>query len=103
MSHHQNPGQNQNIRLDNELFENVAKFKYLGVTLTNQNDVHDEIKSRINPENVCYHSVQNLLSCHLKIKKKKKKKKLKIKIYMGHLQSSRTYLITLSQNFVEMP
>jgi hypothetical protein len=32
MSHHQNSGQNQNIRIANELFENVAKFKYLGMT-----------------------------------------------------------------------
>jgi hypothetical protein len=45
MSRHPNSGQNQNIRIANELFENVAKFKYLGTTLTNQNDIHDEIKS----------------------------------------------------------
>jgi len=32
MSYHQNSEQNQNIRVANELFENVAKFKYLGMT-----------------------------------------------------------------------
>jgi hypothetical protein len=32
MSHHQNSGQNQNKRTANESFENVAKFKYLGMT-----------------------------------------------------------------------
>jgi hypothetical protein len=53
------------IKLANESFENVAKFKYLGATLTNQNDIRDEIKSRINSGNACYHSVQNLLSSHL--------------------------------------
>jgi len=65
ISHHQNSGHNQNIRIANESFENVATFKYLGTTLTNQNDIHDEIKSRLNLGNACYHSVQNLLSSHL--------------------------------------
>jgi hypothetical protein len=74
MSRHPNSGQNQNISIANESFENVAKFKYLGMTLTNQNDIHDEIKSRLNPGNACYHSVQNLLSSHLI------SRKLKIKI-----------------------
>jgi glutaredoxin-related protein len=70
MSHHQNSGKNQNIRIVNESFENVAKFKYLGITLINQNDIHDEIKSRLNSGNACYHSVQNLLSsCLIYIKK----------------------------------
>jgi hypothetical protein len=75
MSHHLNSGQNQNIRIPKELFENVAKFKYLGMMLTNQNDIHDEIKSRLNLGNACYYSVQNLLSSHFI------SKNLKIKIY----------------------
>jgi hypothetical protein len=41
VSCHPNSGQNQNIRLAIESFEEVAKFKYLGMTLTNQNDIHD--------------------------------------------------------------
>jgi hypothetical protein len=55
MSHHSNSGQNQNIRIVNESFENVAKFKYLGTKLTYQNDIYDEIKSRLISGNACYH------------------------------------------------
>jgi hypothetical protein len=62
MSHHPHSGQNKNIRIANELFENVAKFKYLGMTLTNQNDIHDEIKSRLNSGNAYYYAGQNLIS-----------------------------------------
>jgi hypothetical protein len=71
MSRHLNSGQNHNIRIANESFENVVKFKYLGMTLTNQNDIHDEIKNRFNLRNACYYSVQNLLSSHLIPKKPK--------------------------------
>jgi hypothetical protein len=45
----------------NESFEKVAEFKYLG-TLTNQNDIHYEVKSRLNSGHACYHSVQDVLS-----------------------------------------
>jgi hypothetical protein len=58
MSRHQNSVQNQNIRIANEWFEKVANFKYLGTKLTNQYGIHDEIKSRLNSGNACYHSVQ---------------------------------------------
>jgi uncharacterized membrane protein len=75
MSRHPNSAQNQNIRIANESFENMAKFKYVGMTLTNQNDIHDEIKSRLNSGNACYYSVQNILSSRLI------SKNLKIKIY----------------------
>jgi hypothetical protein len=75
MSRHPDPEQNQNIRTANESFENVAKFKYLGTTLTNQNDIHDEIKSRLNSGNACYYSVKNLLFSRII------SKSLKIKIY----------------------
>jgi hypothetical protein len=69
ISHHPNSGQNQNISIANESFENVAKFKYLEMTLTNQNDIHDEIKSRLNSGNACYYSVHTLFVFLSHIKK----------------------------------
>jgi sorting nexin-29 len=65
MSRHPNSGQNQNIRIVNESFEKMEKFKYLGTTLTDQNDIYDEIKSRLNSGNAYYYSVQYLLSSRL--------------------------------------
>jgi hypothetical protein len=65
MSRHPNSGQNHNTRIANESFEDVTKFKYLWTTLTNQNDIHDEVKSRLNSGNASYYSVQNLLSSRL--------------------------------------
>jgi hypothetical protein len=35
------------------------------MTVTNQNLVEKEIKSRLNSDNSCYHSVQNILSSWL--------------------------------------
>jgi hypothetical protein len=35
-SHHQNAGQNHNIKIGDRPFENVAQINYLGTTLTNQ-------------------------------------------------------------------
>jgi hypothetical protein len=75
LSHHQNVGQNNNIMIANRSFENSAQFKYLGMTLTNQNLIQGVIKRRQNSGNACYHSVQKLLSsCLLS-------KNLKIRIY----------------------
>jgi hypothetical protein len=65
MSLHTNSGQNQNIRIANESFENVAKFRFLGTKLRNQNDIRDEIKSRLNLDYACYYSVRSLLSSRL--------------------------------------
>jgi hypothetical protein len=38
--------QDRNIRIDNEWFENVAKFEKLETTLKNHNDIQDEMKNR---------------------------------------------------------
>jgi hypothetical protein len=62
MFRHPNSGQNQNIKLVNESFEKVARFKYLYTILTNQNDIHDDIKCRLNSGNAYYHSQEYRLT-----------------------------------------
>ena len=46
MSRDQNAERNYSVRIDNSTFERVEEFKYLGTTLTNQNSIQEEIKSR---------------------------------------------------------
>jgi len=75
MSRDQNAGRTHSVKTDNNSFERVDEFKYLGTTLTNQNSIQEEIKRRLKSGNACYHSVQNLLSSSLL------SKNLKIKIY----------------------
>jgi hypothetical protein len=65
LSRHQNAGQNHDIKTANRCLENVAQFRYFGVTVTNQNLIQEEIKRRLSSGNACYHSVQKLLSSHL--------------------------------------
>jgi hypothetical protein len=75
LSRHQNAGQSYDIKITNRCFENVAKFRYLGTTITNQNLIQVVIKRILNSVNACYHSVQKILSSHLL------SKSIKIRIY----------------------
>jgi hypothetical protein len=68
-------GQKHSTKIANRSSENVAKFKYLGTTLTDQNCMNEEIKSRLNSGNACYHSVQILLFSRLL------SRNVKVKIY----------------------
>jgi hypothetical protein len=68
LSHHQNAGQSRKMKTVNRSFEDVAEFKYLGKTATNQNFITEEIKSNLNPGNACYFSFRTacLFVCHLR-------------------------------------
>jgi hypothetical protein len=75
MSRSQKTGRNYSIKAVNRSFGHVAKFRYLGTTLTDQNHTQEEIKSRQNSGNACCHSVQCLLS------PRQLSRNLKVKIY----------------------
>jgi hypothetical protein len=68
-------GQKHGIKIANRSSEGVAKFKYLGTTLTDQNCMQGKIMSRLNLGNACYHLVQSLLSSRLL------SRNVKVKIY----------------------
>jgi len=53
MSRDQNTGRSQNIKIGTNSSERVEDFTYLGTTLTNQNSLQEEIKSRFILGNVC--------------------------------------------------
>jgi hypothetical protein len=61
MSLNQTAGRSHSMKMDNRSIERVEEFKCLGATLTDQNSIQEEIKSRLNLGNSCYHSVQNIL------------------------------------------
>jgi hypothetical protein len=72
---HQCASQNCVVEVSNRLSENVSQFQYLGIRVTNENFIQEQIKGILNSGNICYHSFKNLLSsCLLS-------KNAKIRIY----------------------
>jgi glutaredoxin-related protein len=47
MSRDQNAGRNHSMKTDNNSFESLEEFKYLGTTLSNQNSIQEDVKSRL--------------------------------------------------------
>jgi len=62
MSQYQNARKSHSVVVDNSSFERVGLVRYLRTTITNQNSIQEEIKSRLQSGNATYHSVQSLLS-----------------------------------------
>jgi hypothetical protein len=75
VSRDQNAGRIHSMKMDDRPIERAEGIKYSGTTLTNQNSIQEEIKTRLKLGNACYYSVQNLLSSSLL------SKTLKIRIY----------------------
>ena len=75
MSRDQNAGRSHNINIDNNSFERLEEFKYLGTTSTNQISIQEDVKSRLKSKNAFLNSAQNLLSSSLL------STNIKIKIY----------------------
>jgi hypothetical protein len=67
--------QTHNLLTANKSFENMEKSKYLANVITNQNDIHEELKTKLNSGNAWCHSFQSLLYSRLL------SKNLKIKMY----------------------
>jgi len=65
MSFERKEAENHNIKIGNKSYESVAKFRYLGTILIDQNCIYGEFKRRMNSENACHSSVQYLLLLHL--------------------------------------
>jgi hypothetical protein len=65
LSHHWNAGQKQDVKIADIPFENMSQYRYLWMTVTNQNLIQEEIKRRLNSCNACYYLILNLLSSQL--------------------------------------
>jgi hypothetical protein len=96
MSRSQKIVQMHSMKIVNRSFEDVAKFRYLGTTLTYQNCTHEEIKSRRNSGNACYHSVRSLLSSCL-LSRNVKVKMYKTTILPVVLYGYETWSVTLRE------
>jgi hypothetical protein len=64
LSRNQNARKNHDIKIANTCFEDAVQFRYLETKVTNWHLIQEDTKKRLNYDNPCYHSLQNLLcSC----------------------------------------
>jgi hypothetical protein len=73
MSHHHSIVLNHNMNIINDSCKTVAEVRHLGI-VTNQNNIHEEIKVRLHSGVACYHPVLDLLSLCLLSKNVKLKR-----------------------------
>jgi hypothetical protein len=57
LSRHQIAEKNNDVKIANTSFENVAQFKYFGTAVTNQNLIQEQIKRRLNSGSACSEAV----------------------------------------------
>jgi len=67
MPQDQNAGQSHNMKIDNRSIEMMEEFKYLGTTLTNQNSIQEEIRSRLKTECLLSFGAVSFFFCYLEI------------------------------------
>jgi hypothetical protein len=53
MSRDQNAGRSHSLKSDNNSFERMEEFRYLGTTLTHLNSIQEEMKNSLKSGNAC--------------------------------------------------
>jgi len=51
-----------NLCIEELTFEQVEDFKYLGVNINEKNNMHNEIRMRLNAANICYFTMKEMFS-----------------------------------------
>lgn len=74
-----------NLKVDNNEFEHVKEFKYLGVTFNKKNIMHEEIDLRMKAANRCNFPIENLF------KSKTMSKYVKEKHYVSYIRPVLSY------------
>jgi hypothetical protein len=98
MSQDKTARQSHNIKIGNKSFEGMEQLIYFITTMTNQNSIKEEIKSRLNSRVECCHLMHNLLPASFL------SKNINIKIYRTvifpvFLYGCETWLLTLREEW----
>ena len=73
------------LHINSIYLEQVQSYKYLGVTMSSDNSIEEEIQNRITLGNKAYHANQFLFKSRLV------SKKLKMKLYWSIIRPTVTY------------